>query len=1106
MSGVAVRSFRLRHMRWWFSPTFLLLASSLCAATSLRLVGSEIPAKVLLGQARIVAGSDSLTLNSTLLSRGRDYTIDYGAASIILSPAAYGPADTLRIRYTSIPRWLEAWHGREVPDVSSLVAVPVIPEGAGLGAPSVGQRGSGVTLAGTKSFRFSARSAGSSEFSQSLSLTIAGELSPGVQISGAVTDRGFDPTYGTLNSRLSELDKVNITLTSPRVLAQLGDVSVTGLPNQEPTKEVKGASAAIRYPNWQVGATAARPRGRFESVRLAGSNGFQGPYQISTPTAGQAVVPNSEAVWLDGIRLERGANKDYVMDYPAGQITFTVDRPIDARSRIEIDFEPLTTDYQGELFAGSGGVHMSDSAFFVSVGVAREGDDQNSPEAGELSDVELSLLEAAGDAPVRISGVRVDTAGAYMLDAAIFPDTVWRYVGEGNGDRSITFTFVGRGQGSYRFLGGNIYEFAGVANGDFEPVILLTPPQRTDHYQVIAGTRSQLFGTIQADVRETSLDRNLFSSRDDADNEALYYDLTARRDFQTGERTSSLSLRRRRRDENFVSRQRLNAPDFARAFLIPEGFVRRSVELLHQGSVRFSPGDLVAMSGDLGNLDYRDAFGSRTGGLSADWSVSELMTAKTSWRSASGSYNPGGGRKGKAETYSFETSYGHAAGLRAIGRFEHDSRKQNYTGPIQGTRYDRLQLETRTPFEYLRWERHLEDSLVVESGMPSDSTKSNNWKKILTRDRVTVGSQRRLGRLDYDMSITHQWLNLRGLGSTPASEERNFLGRLNLRYEEPRQRFRVSSSYVLSEEVRSARGIAYLEVEPGQGKYSFEDGRYVPDPDGNFIQVEEILSEQSRVRRGEKSFHISRDFRAVVVRLSSDVSEELLPEGTRSPLWALPFYSDAGKPYLFFSRRYQADIKLLPVAGFHAVSLAYSEDLEQRRILNRDRRRTDRDGQVTVREHIQQTFFEQSMRLFQSNRDAYFSGGAKVDGYRGSAGVRQVFANGDVSGSVAYRRAIDEANNRSETYSVSGGSRIRVLDRGELRGTLEYYRQLLTAPLESVSYQLTDNNPGTKGANWSVAMNYGVRGGMRINFSLSGRHADNRTAKITGRGEVVASL
>jgi hypothetical protein len=1098
----------IRHRRtgWLLLPALFLLTFPVAQAATLVLIGPEIPSTISLGNSRIITGSDSLQLNGVPLIRDRHYTIDYAMGTLSLRRDSVSATDTLLVRYTSLPRWLESWYGREVPEVSTLGVVPSIPPEAGLQGRSRADRAQGVRLAGTKSFRFSARSAGSSDFSQSLSLTIDGELAPGVKISGAVTDRGYDPSYGTLNSRLSELDKVNITLTSPRVLAQLGDISVSGLPNQEPNKEVKGAAAGVRFPNWQVNVAAARPRGRFETVRFTGANGFQGPYQISSTTAGQAIVPNSETVWLDGVKLERGANKDYVLDYPVAQITFTVKRPVDARSRIEIDFEPLLTDYKGELFAGSGGLHHPDSLYYFSVGVAREGDDRNAPEAGDLSESERTLLENAGDAPVEVSGVRADTAGNYVIDSTQLPLSVWRYVGDGNGDYAITFSFVGQGNGQYRFRGGDIYEYVGVDSGDYAPVILLSAPQRTDHFQVITGSRSDLFGSISADIRQTQFDRNLFSSRDDTDNDALFYNLTMYRELSADDRHGSVRLRRRQRDHNFVTRQRLDAPDFARLYLLPVAFVAQSRELVHEAEAVVSPVKAMSVRGRFGNVDYADSFSARSGGASVNWTMSDLLESEAGWQVGDGSLNAGTARRAISENVSWQTRYGRPAGIRGSAWFEHDSRENNYSGSIRGTRYDRIEFETRTNTAYLRWERHLEDSLLVENTPSADSVTSDNWKRVLVRDRLVGGSQRQFGRINYDLSLTYQWLHVPGLGGAPTADENSFLGRLNFRYDDPPRRFSISTSYVLSEEVRNARGIGYLEVEPGQGTYRFEDGRYVPDPDGSFIQVEEILSDQARVRRGEKSFNFARDFRAVVVRFSSDISEELLPDGTRTPLWVLPFYADAGKPYLFFSRRHNSDIKVFPVAGFHVVNLLYSEELEQRRIQDSDRRRVDRDGQVTIREHLRETYFEQSVQLFRSDRDAYYSGGANVNGFRGSVGVRQVLSGGEVSGTAAFRRATDEQENRSETYSVGAGSRFRVLGKGELRGSLEYYRQQLNAPLETLSYQLTDNNQGAEGVNWSLAVNYGVREGLRVNLSVSGRHADSRTARVTGRGEVVAAL
>ena len=104
-------------------------------------------------------------------------------------------------------------------------------------------------------------------------------------------------------------------------------------------------------------AAVARPKGRFETVRVSGRDNTQGPYRVTSGTAVAPVVPGSENVWLDGVKLERGGDKDYTIDYPTGAITFNVNHPIYARSRIEVDYEPLLTDYKGELLE-SGGIFV----------------------------------------------------------------------------------------------------------------------------------------------------------------------------------------------------------------------------------------------------------------------------------------------------------------------------------------------------------------------------------------------------------------------------------------------------------------------------------------------------------------------------------------------------------------------------------------------------------------------------------------------------------------------------------------------------------------------------------------------------------------------------
>ena len=135
----------------------------------------------------------------------------------------------------------------------------------------------------------------------------------------------------------------------------------------------------------------ARPRGRFESVYIRGINNKQGPYRINQNGSVLPITSGSEEIWLDGKVQKRGANHDYVIDYVTGEVTFNANHIIDSRSRIEIDYEPLLTNYKGELLHTNGGVVLIDSNLSVDFSWTREGNDKEQLHLGELSADDINL-------------------------------------------------------------------------------------------------------------------------------------------------------------------------------------------------------------------------------------------------------------------------------------------------------------------------------------------------------------------------------------------------------------------------------------------------------------------------------------------------------------------------------------------------------------------------------------------------------------------------------------------------------------------------------------------------------------------------------------------
>ncbi|MFH1686771.1 MAG: hypothetical protein ABIE70_04530, partial [bacterium] len=331
------------------------------------------------------------------------------------------------------------------------------------------------------------------------------------------------------------------------------------------------------------------------------------------------------------------------------------------------------------------------------------------------------------------------------------------------------------------------------------------------------------------------------------------------------------------------------------------------------------------------------------------------------------------------------------------------------------------------------------------------------------------------------------------------------MGRLSYDYDDRKQRLHVGSSYLVSQESRNARGIRYLEVEPGRGDFVLEDDQYVPDPNGDFIRVEELLSDQPTVRRGERGFDLRKVWTDVLISVRTRIEEELLSEGSRSVWWVLPFWSDESQPYLFYFRERYAETRLIEWQSFYLINISLDDSRESRRIGTVDRISRRRSAEGVLKQTWRDFYFEQAIRIFNSERDAYYSGAGEIDGQLYRVTTKRSFTAGELGVTVGYRLAEAVTNDRSEQTSLRVFGLWHLLQRGQAEASIEGYSQQLQGG-QTASYALTDNRPGSKGAVWSLSVRIGDDSGLRADLRLSGRHADTRKPRVTARAELVAGF
>ncbi len=1070
----------------WLTVIVCLLVPSLSSAERLprlQLTGEALEREIILPVNRILPGSDSLVVGLRTLRPATDYEIQ-GQRVVWLawSPA---PGDTIRIWYTPLPVWLEEALGPGLPTTGFAERSP---PGSGQvrGPVASSVVGDEISIGGTKTFRVISRSEGGSEFGQSLDLSLVGRLGDSVEVVGTISDRGTDIAYGPANSRISEVDRLNLSLTSPSVSGAIGDITIADIGAPSRQRELFGASAAVTFPVWRVRGAVARPKGRFATARFDGLDGFQGPYDISSASGFTPIVPGSDAVWVDGVRLERGSNLDYTIDYATGQIIFSVRQPIDSRSRIEIDYEPLRTAYEQELLLGESAVFTRDSALSFSVGLITERDDVNQSLIGELTESDRDLLAAAGDSTPTRSGVSIDSLGSYRIDSTFLPDTVVQFVGVGNGDLRVRFTRVGSG-GDYRFLGQGIYEFVGFGGGDYLPIVEVAAPVGLNELESRLTYRSPTLGVVEASLSSTSFDRNRLSDLDDDDNSGV---LARIRWTRANDDTNPLfgTIDWQTQDANYRARMRLQDPDATRRYLLPLGAVSsdeqrvdgrigvalRNLTIAVQGGRRNVPGQFTA-----------DRFGAdATIRPTANWSF-EVSGIRTE----SSLQDEGNGESTELQA-SLRRELGR--GWYSVIRGRYDTREANYAAVDSARRYTEARFEIGSSFARLAIEDYREDT-VVSSG---------TWLRSRERQRIIGTISRTFGYLATNAAITYQRAEF------DFGRELGLLAQTTARYFDPRRRLSVAVGYTVSEERRNARGVTFLEVPVGEGSFREEDGEFIPDPNGNFIRVEELLSDAAAVQRGEKTVTVDYDLGPVVIRASSRIDEELLSDGDRSLLWALPFYNDPNLDYLVFLRQTDVRADLGPRRGFYAATIAFTEERESRRIAELDRRRTNDLVALTLRQALGPLLVAVTGERFQARRDSYFSGAGDIDGYASRLQVTRSAQRLELTGRVGWRRSDDRSGATARRLFLTLAVRQSIARQSDVRVQIEGYRQVLrSSSVGSPSvFLLTGDRPGERGIVWSTTGSVRLRQSLRIDLSVNGRHADDRSGRVTARAEVIARL
>ena len=546
---------------------------------------------------------DSVALNNTYFkivnNQGIDldsanYTVDYNKATLTFTQPLQ---DTLNVSYLNYPDFLTRTYA--LYDTKRIVSnkegayIFSVPEKQATtftpfeGLNTNGSISRGITVGNNQNL----------VTNSNLDLQIVGNLSDKIQIRASLQDSNVPLQNGGYSQKMDEFDQIFMELFSTNWSIKAGDLFLENRASRflNFNKKVQGISGTVKFGNDKSKTTietaAALVRGQYAKSEFVGQEGNQGPYKLkgSNNQLYILIISGSESVYVNGRKLTRGEQNDYVIDYNSGEIRFTTLFPITAEMRIAVEYQ--YTDRNYARFLGYGGIKHEREKWNIAGYVYTETDIKNQPVQQNLNKEQVDILKQAGDSL------------ALMMAPSAYPDTysenktLYKKVNQ-NGYEfyqysntptdtlyMVSFSYVGPSNGNYRLANssgvGKIYDFIepvnGLNQGDYEPLIQLIAPTRLTLATVMGQYKPKDFTQIDFEFGFSNHDQNLFSPIDDEDNQGIAANVNATHRVLNNKWKVDVFGNVQLVTENFKTIERLYSIEFDRDWNVSNTFGNQSL-------------------------------------------------------------------------------------------------------------------------------------------------------------------------------------------------------------------------------------------------------------------------------------------------------------------------------------------------------------------------------------------------------------------------------------------------------------------------------------------------------------------------------------------------
>lgn len=664
----------------------------------------------------------------------------------------------------------------------------------------------------------------------SLDLQITGKLSDKVSIRASIQDSNIPIQEGGYSQKLDEFDQIFIELFSDKWSIRAGDLFLENRQSRflNFNKKVQGISTQFSFGNdskTTIFSSVGLVRGQYARSSFTGQEGNQGPYKLrgNNGELYVLVVSGSERVYVNGILLERGEDKHYVIDYNAGEVTFTSLFPITSEMRINIEYQFSERNYT--RFVAYGGVMHERVKWNIGGFVYSENDMKNQPLQQNLSEEQVEILKNAGNNPelmVAPSAYQDSYSENRILYKKTWVNGVEVFEFSNNPEDelyNVRFTLVGQGNGNYILANnqavGKIYQYVdpigGVLQGNYEPIIRLAAPEKVQMATMLGGYHDE---KTQADfeLAVSNNDKNLYSPIDDENNKGFAGKFNVNQKVYSDKFDLDAFANYQYIDKDFRSIERLFSIEFDRDWNINSVYHTNQSLIVSGLKSRFKNNSTVGYQFE--KLDFSDQFNAHRHLLNSDARIGQFsVLSENSVMNSDGDYAKSQFLRSHTQTkYHFDKNW-----VGASFRTEDNSERLKSSNLLSN--------QSQRFYEYGGFVGRGDSTKVyMELGYlhrKNDSLQTGELKRVNESNSYYLKS-RLLHSQNRDLSV---FVNYRVLQFTDPNMKNEPSLNSRIAYSDMYfdQFVQLNTTYQTTSGNLAQQDFTYIEVEPGQGVYMWND-------------------------------------------------------------------------------------------------------------------------------------------------------------------------------------------------------------------------------------------------------------------------------------------